>query len=520
MGSGSRHPRARPCDASAALIRPDVGGIRRAGSLLLLLLLGCGSVLAAGSSVGTLVAGAETGPSFALVPPDPAAEPYRCIERLDLPAVDNALEASWAPDSAHLAYTKIIASTSTRTVTGFEEDPGLGILDVRTGGISWLGAGKGPEWSGSGSYLSFWRNGHVLIIQAGRIAAIVEPTMPTVRWVGDQLVYFRKDEIRGWTEADDVAISLVSYDYMPRYPHDWTDFSADGQLFTLTRYRMDGSAERYVGETRTGQIAPLSTPGTTYTEWGPAGETLLVRSADQVELRGANGWDAVAAVSAFPGVVHGWTADGTSLLMGRVTPTIPAGPSFDRFAVWDGRSVTAMATLPNLLGSRRFSPDGRLFAGVARAGLYESTLEVYRCGSNVATAPSRADPVSRARQQRIDTDPRRFVRPVIGYFAQFLQGAHSGVDVAAPFGSIITADDDGDVTYVGWRPVGGRAVCVQHAGGLETCDYHTSLALVSVGQHVARGEPVALIGMTGVTTGPHVHWEAKLNGLIVDPLKR
>ncbi|MBU6423336.1 MAG: M23 family metallopeptidase, partial [Chloroflexi bacterium] len=116
-------------------------------------------------------------------------------------------------------------------------------------------------------------------------------------------------------------------------------------------------------------------------------------------------------------------------------------------------------------------------------------------------------------------DPRRFVRPVIGYFTQFLTSTHSGIDVAAPFGSLITASDDGVVDWVGWRPVGGRAVCVLHAGGLESCDYHVSLALVKVGQHVARGEPVAAIGMTGDTLGPHVHWEAKLDGAIVDPLE-
>jgi murein DD-endopeptidase MepM/ murein hydrolase activator NlpD len=63
-------------------------------------------------------------------------------------------------------------------------------------------------------------------------------------------------------------------------------------------------------------------------------------------------------------------------------------------------------------------------------------------------------------------------------------------------------------------------VCVQHGGGLESCYYHTSAALVSVGEHVDRGQPIALIGMTGLTTGPHVHWEAKLFGRIVDPLAR
>ncbi|HEX9093470.1 MAG TPA: M23 family metallopeptidase, partial [Coriobacteriia bacterium] len=73
---------------------------------------------------------------------------------------------------------------------------------------------------------------------------------------------------------------------------------------------------------------------------------------------------------------------------------------------------------------------------------------------------------------------------------------------------------------VGWESFGGNGVCVAHGGGLESCYYHTSSALVSVGQRVARGQPIALIGMTGVTTGPHVHWEAKLFGRIVDPLAR
>jgi len=110
------------------------------------------------------------------------------------------------------------------------------------------------------------------------------------------------------------------------------------------------------------------------------------------------------------------------------------------------------------------------------------------------------------------------VRPVAGAFTQFLQGSHTGIDIAAPVGSILVASDDGVVDAVGWVPVGGFRVCVMHAGGLESCDYHTSLPLVAIGDHVTRGQPVALVGMTGLTTGPHAHWEAKLNGRIVNPL--
>ena len=204
--------------------------------------------------------------------------------------------------------------------------------------------------------------------------------------------------------------------------------------------------------------------------------------------------------------------------MGAVSPTIPGGNAFDRFAVWDGDD-DAIATIPNLLGSRSFSPDGRWFAGVSRISLYGTQLELYRCG--VAGAPGvdfRSDTVSRSRAQRIATESNRFVRPVAGAFSQFLQGSNTGIDVAAPVGSLLVASDDGVVDAIGWVPVGGFRVCVLHAGGLESCDYHTALPLVRIGDHVVRGQPVALVGMTGLTTGPHVHWEAKRDGRIVNPL--
>lgn len=479
-----------------------------------------GSASAPRTSESSLVAGADIEVSDGIIAPGGSPDPLRCVDRLAIGPIGQALETVWSPDSARIAFTRIVTSRSSRTVTGFEEDPGVGILEVASGAIRQLGPGSRPQWAPTGHYLSFWRAGRLYVVFAGRVLTSVEPTMPEVRWVGDELVYFQNDEIRAWGADGDVPIATVDLQYMPRYPQDWVDWSADGLLFTLTRYHMDGQAERYVGQTRTGQFAPLQTSGTTYTEWAPAGQTLLVRSSDQVELRGGDGSDAIAPTSAFPGRVHGWAPDGKQLLMGKLSPTVPAGPRFDRFAVWDGNEVTATATLPNLLGSRAFSPDGRYFAGVARNGLYETALEVYRCGSRASPVPSRADPISRSFQQRIEDDPRHFVRPVIGYFSQFVQGAHTGIDVAAPFGSIITAADDGEVTFVGWRPVGGRAVCVQHPSGIESCDYHTSQALVTVGQHVARGEPVALIGMTGATTGPHTHWEAKRGGQIVDPFQQ
>ena len=108
--------------------------------------------------------------------------------------------------------------------------------------------------------------------------------------------------------------------------------------------------------------------------------------------------------------------------------------------------------------------------------------------------------------------------PVNGYLTQYFWWGHTGVDLAAPYGTTITSSDAGIVVATGLVAVGGLRVCVQHSGGLQTCYYHASAVYVTPGQTVACGQAIAAIGMTGVTSGPHVHWEVKLNGVAVDPL--
>jgi murein DD-endopeptidase MepM/ murein hydrolase activator NlpD len=108
--------------------------------------------------------------------------------------------------------------------------------------------------------------------------------------------------------------------------------------------------------------------------------------------------------------------------------------------------------------------------------------------------------------------------PVGGVITQYFWWGHTGVDIAAPYGSGLAAGDDGVVTATGWVAVGGLRVCVQHAGDLTVCYYHTSAVYVSVGQQVARGQTIAAIGLSGVTTGPHVHWECKVKDQFVSCL--
>ncbi len=442
-----------------------------------------------------------------------------CVTRVTTTHVSNVMEERWSPDSTKLLVVWFAQLPSARSVTGYQEQELTDVLDLRTGTLRPVGVGDHPLWSGTGRYISYWgpNADELRVVDDERVIARLEPTMPEMRWVGDGLVFIEKNEVREWREGAVRTIAKIADQYVPRYPKDDMYFSADAARFTLTRYSLDGTLERFVGTTRTGEILPLDLPGSRYVEWAPAADLLLVRYLDRIELRDFEKNEVRSMrLADVNGPVHQWAPDGRTLLLGQVAPTIPGGNAFDSFRVWDTKAGPSLATLPNLLGARTFSPDGRFFVGVARTGGHTTELRLYRCAGTPDAA--RADPTSAERAAKIDAAPSRLVRPTAGEITQFLQGSHTGVDVAAPFGSIITADDDGVITATAWIAVGGNRVCVQHARGLESCAYHTSAPLVSVGDRVARGQPIALIGMTGVTTGPHTHWETKLNGRIVDPL--
>jgi murein DD-endopeptidase MepM/ murein hydrolase activator NlpD len=469
---------------------------------------------------------ASGGQSFAAAPPeDPQDQSVpvsqNCVTRLELPAVNNVMESKWSPDSTKLLVVWFAQLPSKTSVTGYREQEVTDTFDMRTGKLWPVGVGDHPLWSATGRFISYWGPDadELRVVADDRVVARLSPTMPEMRWVGDGLVFVEKNEIREWREGAVRSIAKLDAEFVPKYPSDDLYFSADASRFTLTRYSLDGSLERYVGTTANAGVLPLDLGDARYTEWSPAGNTLLVRYLDRIELRDFD-LNAVRTVrlADTAGPVHAWAADGRTLLMGRVSPTIPAGNAFDGFRAWDAKAGPQIATLPNLLGARTFSPDGKYFVGVSRTGTQTTRLEIYRCaGSADHTVPDASAPERRA---AIDAAAGRFVRPTAGEITQFVQGSHTGIDVAAPFGSLITADDDGLVTATTWVAVGGNRVCVQHTGGLETCVYHTSAPLVSVGDRVVRGQPIALIGMTGVTTGPHTHWETKLNGRIVDPLAR
>lgn len=96
---------------------------------------------------------------------------------------------------------------------------------------------------------------------------------------------------------------------------------------------------------------------------------------------------------------------------------------------------------------------------------------------------------------------------------------HEGVDIAARFGSPIHATGDGVVTWSGEKAGYGLLVEVTHDSSLVTRYAHTSGGLVNVGDRVTKGHPIALVGTSGRSTGPHLHFEVVVNGNQVNPYR-
>jgi murein DD-endopeptidase MepM/ murein hydrolase activator NlpD len=117
--------------------------------------------------------------------------------------------------------------------------------------------------------------------------------------------------------------------------------------------------------------------------------------------------------------------------------------------------------------------------------------------------------------------PTALVWPVSGgSVSQYFHAGHLAVDIAAPYGNQVVAAQAGVVTWAGWRNNGGgNVISIDHGNGMRTTYNHLGAVWVSAGQYVAAGQLLAPVGCTGICTGPHVHFEVVMNGVIDNPMR-
>ncbi|MEL6222025.1 MAG: peptidoglycan DD-metalloendopeptidase family protein [Cyanobacteria bacterium J06627_8] len=113
---------------------------------------------------------------------------------------------------------------------------------------------------------------------------------------------------------------------------------------------------------------------------------------------------------------------------------------------------------------------------------------------------------------RISSSFGNRVHPILGY-----RRFHAGIDFAASYGTTIRAADSGRVIFSGWYGGYGRAIVINHGNGLTTLYAHASRLFVSEGAIVQQGQAIAAVGSSGLSTGPHLHFEVRRNGSPINP---
>lgn len=175
------------------------------------------------------------------------------------------------------------------------------------------------------------------------------------------------------------------------------------------------------------------------------------------------------------------------------------------------KTVVKKQNATDKLGVTKVNITDRLDSSLAKGGDDE---EVFAPTNTTLFAPFMVSttictPVS----GRISSPFGYRINPITGVWS-----FHSGLDIAASAGEEIKAAYYGTVTAAGYDDAAGNYVILKHSGGLVTKYMHCSKLLVKEGESVRKGEAIALVGTTGMSTGPHLHFIIEVNGKKVNPL--
>jgi murein DD-endopeptidase MepM/ murein hydrolase activator NlpD len=163
-------------------------------------------------------------------------------------------------------------------------------------------------------------------------------------------------------------------------------------------------------------------------------------------------------------------------------------------------------------------PDQLIYAGLDRAQY--SDVQVLKWSANGRTEwfdgdtePRASDGLMAPVAGRITSSFGYRMHPIL-HFTRF----HSGIDFGVAYGSPIVAAADGQVVGAGWTGGYGRQVRIVHAGGLMTTYSHMSAMVAQPGTAVRKGQVIGYVGSSGLSTGPHLHFEVRVGGRPVNPL--
>lgn len=181
----------------------------------------------------------------------------------------------------------------------------------------------------------------------------------------------------------------------------------------------------------------------------------------------------------------------------------------DRF-----RKLFSLRTKEEVLEKAELSDAGSLDMDALKAQIDEAVESVADIRTYVAAQRDLylATPAGWPVAGRVSSSYGRREHPTSGT-PQF----HSGIDLSVPEGTRIKGTADGIVSFSGFTQGSGNAVVIEHGHGFSTIYAHNARNLVRVGERVKRGDAVAISGSTGISTGPHVHYEIWKGGRHVDP---